>query len=490
MASQNENEKIDLVTPLVAKEDNSDSTLGNFTKAEIITETKLQLFLAGPMMFVNLLLSLIQTISVMFVGHEGELALSGASMATSFASVTGFSLLVGMACALDTYCGQSYGAKQYHLLGIHMQRAMVVLLLVSIPLACTWATAGDILKILGQDPAIAVEAGVYARYMIPSIFPFALLQCQFRFLQTQNNVVPMMLTSGITTLTHIPICWFLISKLGFGSKGAAIANGISYWTNDLFLALYITLSPACSHTWKGFTKEALHNVSKFIWLAIPSAIMVCLEIWSYEIMVIVSGLLPNPTLETSVLSITLNTNSMIYMIPLGLGSAISVRVANELGAKRPRAARLAVFMATLMVAVESVVAVVVIILGRRIWGYCFSSEENVVSYVAEMMILVAIANLADGVLSVLNGIARGCGWQKIGAIVNLGAFYLIGIPLAIVLAFVFHFGGKGLWTGIVAAIFAQTFFLSIITLRTNWETEAKKACARVFDSTIPVVSGN
>ncbi|KAH6835384.1 MATE efflux family protein [Perilla frutescens var. hirtella] len=423
----------------------------------------------------------------MFVGHVSELALSGASMATSFASVTGFSLLVGMACALDTYCGQSYGAKQYHMVGIHMQRAMLVLVVVSVPLACIWGAAGDILQLLGQDPAIAAEAGAYARYMIPSIFPFALLQCQFRFLQTQNNVVPMMLTSGITTLCHIPMCWFLITKLGLGSKGAALANGISYWINDFFLALYITMSPACNHTWTGFSREALHNVSKFIWLAIPSAIMVCLEIWSYEIMVIVSGLLPNPTLETSVLSISLNTNAMIYMIPLGLGSAISVRVANELGGGRPKAARLAVCMATLMVAVESVVAVAVIILGRKIWGYCFSSEEDVVSYVSEMMILIAVTNLVDGVLSVLSGIARGCGWQKIGAMVNLASFYLIGIPLGVVLAFVLHLGGKGLWTGIIAAIFAQTFFLSIITLRTDWEAEARKASARVFDSTIPVI---
>ncbi|KAK6159119.1 hypothetical protein DH2020_006433 [Rehmannia glutinosa] len=461
-----------LEEPLISISQEYDpETKGQFTRDEIVAETKLQLFLAGPMMFVNLLLSLVQTISVMFVGHVGELALSGASMATSFASVTGFSLLVGMACALDTYCGQSYGAKQYHMLGIHMQRAMLVLLLVSIPLACIWATAGDILQILGQDPAIAAEAGVYARYMIPSIFPFALLQCQFRFLQTQNNVVPMMLTSGITTLVHIPICWLLISKFGLGSKGAALANGISYWTNDIFLGLYITLSPSCKATWTGFSKEALQNVSKFIWLAVPSAIMVCLEIWSYEIMVIVSGLLPNPTLETSVLS-------------------ISVRVANELGAGRPKSARLAVYMATVMVALESVVAVVVIILGRKIWGYCFSSEENVVSYVSDMMILIAVVNLADGVLSVLNGIARGCGWQKIGAIVNLASFYIIGIPLGIVLAFVLHLGGKGLWTGIIAAVFAQTIFLSIITIRTNWEAEAKKASARVFDSTLtlPVVA--
>ncbi|XP_042047840.1 protein DETOXIFICATION 16-like [Salvia splendens] len=480
-------EKCDLVTPLVVKEYDPESE-AKFTRDEIVAEAKLQLFLAGPMMFVNVLLSLIQTISVMFVGHVSELALSGASMATSFASVTGFSLLVGMACALDTYCGQSYGAKQYHMLGIHMQRAMLVLLVVSVPLACIWATAGDILRVLGQDPAIAAEAGAYTRYMIPSIFPFALLQCQFRFLQTQNNVVPMMLTSGITTLCHIPVCWLLINKMGLGSKGAALANGVSYWTNDVFLILYITMSPACRDTWKGFSTEALHNVSKFIWLAIPSAIMVCLEIWSYEIMVIVSGLLPNPTLETSVLSISLNTNGMIYMIPLGLGSAISVRVANELGAGRPKSARLAVRMATLMVAAESVVAVMVIILGRNVWGYCFSSEVDVVSYVSDMMILIAIANMAEGVLSVLSGIARGCGWQKIGAVVNLASFYFIGIPLGVVLAFVLHLGGKGLWTGIIAAVFAQTFFLSIIALRTDWEAEARKACVRVFDSTIPVVA--
>lgn len=91
MASQVE--KSDLVMPLVVKELEPDSK-SKFTKDEIVAEAKLQLFLAGPMMFVNVLLSLIQTISVMFVGHVSELALSGASMATSFASVTGFSLLV------------------------------------------------------------------------------------------------------------------------------------------------------------------------------------------------------------------------------------------------------------------------------------------------------------------------------------------------------------------------------------------------------------
>lgn len=40
------------------------------------------------------------------------------------------------------------------------------------------------------------------------------------------------------------------------------------------------------------------------------------------------------------------------------------------------------------------------------------------------------------------GTARGCGWQKIGAYINLGAYYLVGIPSALLLAFVYDFGGK------------------------------------------------
>lgn len=178
-----------------------------------------------------------------------------------------------MASALDTFCGQSYGAKQYHMLGVYMQRAMVVLLLVTIPLACIWANTGSILKFLRQDPEISQEAGKYAVYMIPSIFAYALLQCHIRFLQAQNIVFPMMLSAGITTSLHILVCWLLVFKSGLGYKGAALANAVSYWLNLLFLAIYVKFSSSCATTWKGFSKEALHNIPRFLRLAIPSAVM-------------------------------------------------------------------------------------------------------------------------------------------------------------------------------------------------------------------------
>ncbi|XP_059642606.1 protein DETOXIFICATION 16-like [Cornus florida] len=457
-----------------------------FTRKEIVEELKKQIWLAGPLICVSLLQFCLQLISVMFVGHLGELALSGASMATSFASVTGFSLLMGMASALDTFCGQSYGAKQYHMLGIHMQRAMFILLLVSIPLAFIWANTSAILKALGQDPAISDEAGLYANFMIPSLSAYGLLQCLVRFLQTQNNVFPMMLSSGITTLLHVLVCWVLVFKSGLGNRGAALANSISYWINVLLLVLYVKFSPSCAKTWTGFSKEALHNILTFLKLAVPSAVMVCLEMWSFEMMVLLSGLLPNPQLETSVLSISLNTAATVWMIPFGLSGAVSTRVSNELGAGHPQAARLAVRVILGMAITEGIVVGSVLILIRNIWGYAYSNEKEVVRYVAIMMPIVAASNFLDGLQCVLSGTVRGCGWQKIGAFVNLGSYYLVGIPSAVLFAFVFHIGGKGLWLGIVCALVVQVLCLLIIIARTNWNLEAKKATDRVYDSMIPV----
>uniref|UniRef100_A0A7N0TBX3 Uncharacterized protein n=1 Tax=Kalanchoe fedtschenkoi TaxID=63787 RepID=A0A7N0TBX3_KALFE len=310
---------------------------------------------------------------------------------------------MGMASALDTLCGQSYGAKQYHLLGIQMQKAMLILTTVSVPLAFIWANTSTILTTLGQDPEISHEAGLYAQYMIPSLFAYGLLQCLVRFLQTQNIVFPMMISSGVTTLLHILLCWVLVFKSGLGSKGAALANSISYCINVILLALYVKLSSSCSKTWTGFSVEALHNVYTFIRLAIPSALMVCLEMWSFEMMVLMSGLLPDPQLETSTLSISLNTAATVWMIPFGLSGAVSTRVSNELGAGRSHTARVAVRVVLLMVVAEGVIVGSVLILIRNAWGYAYSNDMEVVRYVSTMLLLVAVSHSIDGVQCVLSG---------------------------------------------------------------------------------------
>lgn len=223
---------------------------------------------------------------------------------------------------METLCGQAYGAKHYQMLGVYTQRAVVILLAFSTGLALIWYNTTIILVSLGQDQDISAGAGEFNRWMIPGLFAYAILQCLIRFLQAQNDVVPMMISSGVTVLFHIFLCWLLLFKLELGSRGAAVANAVSYWINVVLLALYIKLSSACAQCFTGFSREAFSDVLGFLRLAVPSAMMICLEYWSFEMVVILSGLLPNPKLETSVLSISLNTCWMVYMISVGLGGAV------------------------------------------------------------------------------------------------------------------------------------------------------------------------
>ncbi|KAL5726426.1 Protein DETOXIFICATION 16 [Ranunculus cassubicifolius] len=452
----------------------------NLWRSKFLVEAQTQLWLAGPLIVVSLLQYSLQVISIMFIGHLGELSLSSASIATSFASVTGFNLLLGMGTALETLCGQAYGAKQNHMLGVHMQRAMLCLSIASIPLAILWSYTSQILIAVGQNPEISTGAGVFIRWMIPSLFAYGLLQCIIRFLQTQNIVFPMVITSGITILVHIPLCWILVFKSGLGYRGAALANTISYWINAILLMVYVKCFPGCKTTWNGFSKEALYDVPNFLKLAIPSAIMICLEYWAFEMVVLLSGLLPNPKLETSVLSISLNSCWLVYTISVGLGGAVSTRVSNELGAGNPRNARLALHVMATIALIEGITVATITVLARRAWGKLYSNEEEVVEYTATMLPLLALSNFLDGIQCVLSGAARGCGWQNVCSVINLGSYYGVGIPSAVLFAFVLHIGGQGLWMGIICALSVELLMLVIINLRTNWDDEARKAMSRVY----------
>ncbi|KAG2709475.1 hypothetical protein I3843_05G220100 [Carya illinoinensis] len=442
-------------------------------------------FLAAPMVAVTLSLYLLQVISMMMVGHLGELALSSTAIAISLSGVTGFSLLFGMASALETLSGQAYGAQQYRKLGVQTYTAIFSLTLVCFPVSLIWIYIGKFLTLIGQDPLISHEAGKFTIWLVPALFAYATLQPLVRYFQTQSLVKPMLISSLATLSFHIPLCWALVFKSGLGNVGAALAINISYWLNVILLGLYMKYSSACAKTRVPISMELFQGIGEFFQFAIPSAIMICLEWWSYEILILLSGLLPNPQLETSVLSVCLTTITTLYMIPYGLGAAASTRVSNELGAGNPQAARVALFVVLFLAVTETSIVSITLLASRHVFGYTFSNEKEVVDYVTTMAPLVSVSIILDSLQGVLSGVARGSGWQHIGAYVNLGAFYLCGIPAAAVLGFWAQYRGRGLWIGIQTGAFVQTVLLSIVTSRTNWEKQASKARERIFAGRLP-----
>ncbi|KAG6557900.1 hypothetical protein Mapa_000077 [Marchantia paleacea] len=435
-------------------------------------EFKTQVLIAVPMMFMNLLQFSIPMVSVMFVGHLGELELASASLATSITNVLGLYILLGMAGALETLCGQAYGAKQYHMLEIYVQRAVFVLCCTCVPLTMLFLKMEMILLLVGQTPEISSKAAEYVVWLLPSLYASAFLQPLIKFLQTQSIVRPMAICAATALAMHILLCWFIVFKLGLGYRGVAMATSISYWVNVVLLATFVKVSNCCERTWvNGISREAFTDLKPFLRLAVASTLMLCLEYWAFEIMVLAAGWLANPQLEVSALSICLNTSALNYTIQTGLGAAASTRVSNELGAGRPDAVRRAIKVVMTISCGMAIFVSSSLFLSRDIWGSIFSKDAEVVSNVSTIVPFLCCVILCDGFQGVLSGIFKGAGWQDSGALINLACFYVFGVPTGMLLSFHFGWACKGLWTGMVTGLGTQVIGLLFTCVCTNWDEQ-------------------
>ncbi|XP_031110302.1 protein DETOXIFICATION 3-like [Ipomoea triloba] len=437
--------------------------------------------IAAPMVAVAVFQYLLQVASVMMVGHLGQLSLSSVAIATSLTNVTGFSLLSGLVGGLETLCGQAYGAQQYHKLSVYTYSAIISLFLVTMPISVLWIFMDKLLVLVGQEPSIAIEAKKYSLWLIPALLGGAIQKPLVRYLQTQSLTRPLLLSSLAALCFHVPVCWAMIFKLGLGNKGAAIAFSLANWLYIVILVVYVRYSSSCEKTRAVPSMDSFRVIGQFFRLAVPSAVMVCLKWWSLELLILLSGLLPNPKLETSVLSICLTISTLHFTVSYGFGAAASTRVSNELGAGNPHKARLAACTVTFVAAVETFTVSAALFLCRHFVGRAYSSEKQVVDYIAAMGLLLCISIVTDTFQAVISGIARGSGWQHIGAYVNLGAFYLIGIPVSLVLGFILHQRAKGFWIGIVIGSAVQAAVLSTITAFTDWQEQATTAEERISE---------
>ncbi|KAH9797824.1 protein DETOXIFICATION 40 [Citrus sinensis] len=212
---------------------------------------------------------------------------------------------------------------------------------------------------------------------------------------------------------------------------------------------------------------------------LASAVMLCLEIWYYQIIVLIAGLLDNAEIVLDSLSICMTIAGWVFMIAVGFNAAASVRVGNELGAAHPKSCKFSVIVVTSISLALSVILAILVLILRNVLSYAFTGGSTVADSVAELSPFLALSVILNGIQPVLSGVAVGCGWQAFVAYVNVGCYYLIGIPIGCLLGFKFNLGTKGIWSGMIGGTLIQTIILVYVTLRTDWNKEVEKARNRM-----------
>ncbi|KAB2090386.1 hypothetical protein ES319_A03G120500v1 [Gossypium barbadense] len=458
--------------------DGNSSLLERWGKATCI-ESKLLFHLAAPAVIVYMINYLMSMSTQIFSGHLGNLELAAASLGNTGIQIFAYGLMLGMGSAVETLCGQAFGAHKYDMLGIYLQRSAVLLTFTGILLTLIYVFSKPILLLLGESPDIASAAAIFVYGLIPQIFAYALNFPIQKFLQAQSIVAPSAYISTATLFIHLLMSWVAVYKMGLGLLGASLVLSLSWWIVVVAQFVYIVKSDKCKYTWNGFSSQAFTGLPGFFKLSASSAVMLCLETWYFQILVLLAGLLENPELALDSLSICMTISGWVFMISVGFNAAASVRVGNELGAGHPKSAAFSVVIVTVLSFIISVAAAIIIMVLRDVISYAFTEGEVVAEAVSDLCPLLALTLILNGVQPVLSGVAVGCGWQTFVAYVNVGCYYFVGVPLGSLLGFYFNLGAKGIWSGMIGGTVIQTLVLIWVTFRTDWKKEVEEARKRM-----------
>ncbi|KAJ9169093.1 hypothetical protein P3X46_020560 [Hevea brasiliensis] len=436
-------------------------------------ELKLLFQLAAPAVIVYLLNNVVSMSTQIFCGHLGTLQLAAVSLGNTGIQVFAYGLMLGMGSAVETLCGQAFGAHKHEMLGIYLQRSTLLLMATGIPLTLIYVFSKPILVLLGEPNEIAAAAAVFVYGLIPQIFAYAANFPIQKFLQSQSIIAPSAYISLVALGVHILFTWLAVFKWNWGLLGAAFILSLSWWLIVIAQFLYIVMSKKCRKTWAGFSVQAFFGLWGFFKLSAASAVMLCLETWYFQVLVLIAGLLENAEIALDSLSVCMTLSGWVYMISVGFNAAASVRVSNELGAGHPKSAAFSVIIVNLCSFIIAVVAAIIVMILRDYLSYAFTEGEEVAKAVSELTPYLAVTLILNGVQPVLSGVAVGCGWQAFVAYVNVGCYYLIGVPLGVLLGFKFNLGVQGIWSGMIGGTFLQTIILLWVTYRTDWNKEVK-----------------
>ncbi|XP_047332781.1 protein DETOXIFICATION 24-like [Impatiens glandulifera] len=412
------------------------------------------------------------------IGHVSALELAAFALVQSLTVRFVNGIQIGMSSATETLCGQAFGAGQHHMMGIYLQRSWIINLITVTLLMPLFIFSSPIFIGLGQEKDVSIATETISIWLIPVVYLFVFALTIQMYLQAQLKNMIVAWLSLVSFIVHILFSWLFVFKLDFGIPGALGSLILSNFVMVLGEFVYIWCG-GCPLSWKGFTWDAFSQLWPVIKLSVSSGIMLCLEIWYNSILILIAGYMKNATVAIAAFSICLNVSVWELMICLGFLGAACVRIANELGRGNAKTIKFSikVNLATSVI-FGLVFFTICLVFGNKI-GYLFTSDEDVVNMVSELSILLAITMLSNSIQPVLTGIAVGAGLQSVVAIINLVCYYVIGIPIGLLLGFCTDLQVRGVWIGMICGTITQIICLSIMICRTNWDDQVEKTSQRL-----------
>ena len=443
----------------------NDDAVTTFTSSRSwVEEVRRLLRLAGPLMVNSLSIAGMQFADAVMAGRLGARALAAVAVGASVWFL-GFILCMGLLMAISPIAARHYGAGESVLIGRYTRQGMVLgLLLGLVILAAAYAFAAPVLAFIGVDSGFRGLTIDYVRAIMlgaPAICVFLALRFTTEGI---GFTKPMMYLSLFALACNVFLNWvFMYGHLGapaMGAVGCGVASAITMWLMMVILGTFMYLHPRYRPL-QIFVKLPAFRLSvlrEILGLGLPIAVMITAEAGLFSAVSILVGTLGAEI--TAAHQIAINFASTMFMVPLALSSATTIRVGHALGAGNAAAARYTGRIGITACAAFMTVSALFMLLFRDAVVLLYTSDPAVRAIAVSLLLMAAIFQIADGIQIGAAGALRGYKDTRVPMVINTFAYWALAFPLAYLAAVTFRASPSYIWAGFVVGLSVAAILLT------------------------------
>ena len=419
-------------------------------------ESRALLRLAGPLIINNLAVAGMNFADAVMAGRLGVEALAAVAVGGSVWFLF-FTLGLGLLMAISPIAARHHGAGNSELIGRYTRQGIYIALALGIPIIfVAQLVVEPLLTLIGIDVAFRDQTVGYVQAITlgaPGIFIFLALRFTTEGI---GYTKPIMFTSAFALVFNVFLNYVLMfghfGAPALGVVGCGLASAISMWVVEIVLGTYILRSPRYRPL-KIFSRLAPIRpqvLREIFVLGFPIAVTITAEAGLFNAVSILVG--TRGPLITAAHQIAINFASTMFMIPLAMSSAITIRVGQALGAGDLKAARSSGSTGILLCGFFMLCSAVVLLVFRDAVVSLYTSDASVKGIAISLLLMAAIFQVADGIQIGAAGALRGYKDTRMPMLINTFAFWVLAFPAAYLAAVTFKSPPNYIWGGFVVGL--------------------------------------
>lgn len=420
--------------------------------------------LAGPLIVNNLSIAGMQFADAVMAGRLGVETLAAVAVGGSLWFFA-FTIGLGLLMAISPIAARHYGAGDAHMIGRYTRQGIYLGIALALPIIfAAQYLVGPLLVFIPIDPGFREMTIGYTQAITlgaPGMFVFLAL----RFTTEGIGVTkPIMYISIFAIVCNVFLNWVLIfGNLGapeLGAVGCGIASAITMWLIALIMVVYM-VSAKLYKPMGIFSRLApprLKVLREIFSLGLPIAVTITAEAGLFNAVSIMMGTLGAAI--TAAHQIAINFASTMFMIPLALSSAITIRVSHELGAGEFKRARYAGGIGIFVCGAFMACAAIFLLVFSDSIVTMYTTNEAVKDIAISLLLMAAIFQVGDGVQIGAAGALRGYKDTRVPMIINTFSYWVLAFPLAYLAAVTLKLPPNYIWGGFVIGLSVAAILLT------------------------------